>query len=101
MNTIVISYDKDMQYITVYGSEDEAIDRFQYDEDFNIIEEQPDSDSNDFNDNARWLTKTLLEILKLEKKDDLAHCDWSADYEVMPETGKYKFEVSIKKVKDK
>ncbi|MBO7713066.1 MAG: hypothetical protein J6S85_05820 [Methanobrevibacter sp.] len=99
MNTIVISYNKDMKYITVFGTEDEAINSFYYDEDFNIIEEQPDTDCEDFNDNARWLVKTLLQIIKMETKDDLAHCDWSADYEKMPETGKYMFNVELKKVK--
>ena len=100
MNSIVISYDKDMEYISVYSAEEQAIDTFQFDEDYEIIEEHPDSDSEDFNDNARWLARTLLAILKLEKEDDCAHCDWSADFDENPETGKYKFEVSIKKVKD-
>lgn len=65
-----------------------------------LTDESPDTDCEDFNDNARWLMKTLLAILKLEKQDPNAHCDWSADYDHFKDTGKYRFHVSINRIKD-
>ena len=100
MKTITISYDEEMQMGSVVDADVEpAFTTIRWDEDYKIIQEEPDSDNEDFNDNARWLMKTLLQILKMEKEDDLAHCDWSADIDKNKETGKYKFEVSLKKVK--
>jgi len=101
MKTITISYDDEMQKASVVENDVEPLfTTFCWDENYNIIQEQPDTDSEDFNDNARWLIKTLLCILKLEKEDEWCHCDWSADNDHFPETGKYKFNVSIKKVKE-
>lgn len=100
MKTITISYDEEMQMGSVVDADVEpAFTTIRWDEDYKIIQEEPNSDNEDFNDNARWLMKTLLQILKMEKEDDLAHCDWSADHDHFPQTGKYKFEVSLKKVK--
>ena len=100
MKTITISYDEEMQMGSVVDADVEpAFTTIRWDEDYKIIQEEPNSDNEDFNDNARWLMKTLLQILKMEKEDDLAHCDWSADYDHFPQTGKYRFEVSLKKVK--
>ena len=96
MKTVIISYDEKRRTANVIGTEDCIFNEFSWDNDFEIDSEQPSSDCEDFNDNARWLIKTLLAILKLEKEDGMAHCDWTADSD-KSETGKYKFEVSIKK----
>lgn len=62
----------------------------EYDENFKIIHEWHSDDCEDFNDNARWLAKTVLEILKAEENDSCMHCDWSAEPE-------YEFNCQIKK----
>lgn len=98
MKTLVISYDD--RTASVVNPETCEFSTFQWDENFELEMEQPDTDCEDFNDNARWLVKTLLAILKLEKEDKWCHCDWTADYDKMPETGKYRFNVSIDKVKE-
>lgn len=85
-------------FITVLSGDSRSSIDFQYDNDHKIMNESPDSDNEDFNDNARWLAKTMLEIMKMESKDSNAHCDWSADIDHCPQTGKYKFEVEITKV---
>lgn len=61
-----------------------------YDGTFEIKNEYHSDDCEDFNDIARWLTKTILEILKAEEKDNNMHCDWSAE-------NKYEFTVKITK----
>lgn len=99
MKTITITYDEEMPRINVIDTEDCSCAEIQHDN-FEIISEEYNSDCEDFNDTARWLAKTLLAILKMEKEDDLAHCDWSADYDRNKETGHYRFEVSIKKIKE-
>lgn len=68
--------------------------------DYQIESENPDSDCEDFNDNARWLAKTMLAIMKMEAEDKNAHCDWSADIDHDKQTGKYKFNVEIKRMKN-
>lgn len=98
MTTIVISYDDCSA--SVVNPETCEYSTFQWDENFEIENESPDTDDEDFNDNARWLIKALLQILKLEKEDAWCHCDWSADYDHFPDTGKYRFNVSIEKVKE-
>ena len=98
MNSIVITYDERFKQVSVYDTCSDCINHFEWDENFNIVDEQPSSDCEDFNDNARWLIKTLLAILKMEKDDDTAHCDWSADYDRNKDTGKYKFEVNINRL---
>lgn len=98
MKTITISYDEEYGLANVIDTETCDFISFHWDEDYSIDQEAPDTDSEDFNDNARWIIKTLLCILKLEKEDEWCHCDWSADYEHNKETGKYVFDVSIKKV---
>ena len=74
--------------INIYDTEG-IEDKFTY-EDFEIKEEFKETDCEDFNDNARWLAKTLLEIKKLEYYDENAHCDWTAE-------DNYTFNVSITK----
>lgn len=95
MTTYVITID-DYEYtngcIKVYETDSGWNDKFSYDN-FEITNEFKETDCEDFNDIARWLTKTLLEIKKLENQDENAHCDWSAEEE-------YEFKVSITK-KDK
>lgn len=99
MKTIIISYDEEIRIANVIDTENCIFNELSWDNDFEIDNEQPSSDCEDFNDNARWLIKALLAILKLEKEDDMAHCDWTADSD-KGETGEYKFEVSIKKIKE-
>lgn len=99
MKSLVISYDEDSQTANIYDTEMETYSRFSWNDKFELTNEVPESDCEDFNDTARWLMKSLLAILKMEKEDSLAHCDWSADNDIA-ETGKYKFEVSIKKIKE-
>ena len=100
MKTITISYDEEMQMGSVVDADVEpAFTTFRWDEDYKIVQEEPNSDNEDFNENARLLMKTLLQILKMDKEDDFAHCDWSADYDHFPQTGKYRFEVSLRKIK--
>ena len=97
MGTIVISYNEKSRCAIVYDTENALHNSFDWNENFEIEKETPDTDCQDFNDNSRWLMKTLLAILKMEKEDDMAHCDWSADYNKDKETGKYTFEVKITK----
>ena len=97
-HTILIEYDKDEQYATIYSPDGGEVLFNWYD--YEITHEDPNGDCEDFNDNARWLMKTLLAILKLEKQDPNAHCDWSADYDHFKDTGKYRFHVSIDRIKD-
>ncbi|MCQ2574537.1 MAG: hypothetical protein MJ156_00330 [Alphaproteobacteria bacterium] len=73
--------------IKVYETDGGCYDNFSY-KNFEITEEFKETDNEDFNDIARWLTKTILEIKKLENQDEFAHCDWSAENE-------YEFKVSI------
>lgn len=102
MKTIVISYDEKNKIINVCDTYTPDCISFSYNNDFSIIQEAPSSDCEDFNDNARWLVKTLLEILKMENEDKYAHCDWSADADndKGTGTGKYRFSVSITKIKE-
>lgn len=99
MTTIVISYDEELGTASVVNAESCEYSTFQWNKNYEIEDESPNTDGEDFNDNARWLIKTLLCILKLEKEDELCHCDWSADYDRFPKTGKYRFNASIEKVK--
>lgn len=62
----------------------------EYNKKFEITNEWHSNDCEDFNDNTRWLAKTVLEILKAEKKDSYMHYDWSAE-------PKYEFNCQIKK----
>lgn len=98
MKSIIISYDEETRQSNVYDTFDMCYTCFCWNDNFEIVQEEPESDCEDFNDNARWLMKTLLEILKMEHKDNNAHCDWTADSD-KGETGKYKFEVSLKKIR--
>lgn len=100
MKTITISYDEKYKIVNVCDTDAPDCISFSYNDEFQIEQEAPDSDCEDFNDNARWLTKTLLAILKMEHEDPHAHCDWSADVDNDGETGRYKFEVSITKVRE-
>lgn len=43
------------------------------------------------------MLETLLAIFKMEKDDECAHCDWSADCRI---NGNYKFTVKIEKIKE-
>lgn len=101
-NTICITYDDEypIGYGNVVGCGAGLVTSFTWDENYKLIDESPDTDCENFNDNARWLMKTLLAILKLEKQDPRAHCDWSADYDHFKDTGKYRFHVSIDRIKD-
>ena len=100
MKTITISYDEKHKIVNVCDTDAPDCISFSYNEKFEIEQELPDSDCEDFNDNARWITKTLLEILKMEHEDPNAHCDWTADNDVNSATGRYKFNVSITKAED-
>lgn len=95
MKTIVITYDEERQTANVIDANNAITASFDWNEELELEKEYYDSDNEDFNDNARWLIKTLLEIFKMEKNDSLSHCDWSADCE---RGGKYKFDVSIKNI---
>ena len=68
MKTVIISYDEKRRIANVIDTEDCIFNELSWDNDFEIDSEQPSSDCEDFNDNARWLIKTLLAILKLEKE---------------------------------
>ncbi|MBO5704907.1 MAG: hypothetical protein J6R99_02725 [Alphaproteobacteria bacterium] len=101
-HTICITYD-DSEIIgwgNVVDAETGTYTAFTWDKNHEWLDESPDTDCEDFNDNARWLIKTLLAILEMEKQDPNAHCDWSADYDHDERTGKYKFHVSIDRIKD-
>lgn len=100
MKTISIAYDEDYKVANVVDVEALTCTSFSWNNNFEIDNEVPETDCEDFNDNARWLVKTLLAILKLEKEDDLCHCDWSADYDVCPSTGRYRFKVVVEKIKE-
>lgn len=100
MATIVISYDKELGTASVVDPDSCEYSTFKWNKNYEIETESPDTDGEDFNDNARWLIKTLLCILKMEKEDEMCHCDWSADYDHSPKTGKYRFNALIEKVKE-
>lgn len=75
-NTYVyINNNNDEYHIYVNGEGS----HFEIDEQFNIISEHNDGDSEAYNDVARWLLMTLLEIERAEKVDQNMHCDWSAE----------------------
>ena len=103
MKTIIISYDAanidKSNVITdiIVSFDNDCRNTFEV-ANYQIGNQDSEIDCEDYNDNARWLVKTLLEILKLEHNDPDAHCDWSADSDVS-EKVKYKFNVEIKKVK--
>lgn len=97
--TITITYDENYKVASVVYTDgfEPVFSQFQWDDDFKIESEHDDTDNEDYNDNARWLLKTLLCIMKFEKENPDAHCDWSADIDRNIAQGKYKFNVSIKK----
>lgn len=100
MKTICITYD-DQSPIgggNVVDCGNGLVTSFTWNSEYEIIDESPDTDCEDFNDNARWLMKALLEILKMEKQDPAAHCDWSADFDKHKDTGKYRFSCAITRV---
>lgn len=87
-------------FIKVLNVDSDCHTDFQYTNDYEILYEDQDSDCEDFNDNARWLAKTMLTIMKMEANDDTAHCDWSADIDHDKQTGKYKFNVELKRIEN-
>lgn len=98
MKTLVISYDDKHGYGTVVDPDGCVYSEFVWNGNHEIVTETPDTDCEDFNDNARWLIKTLLAILEMEKQDEAAHCDWTADADKDAATGKYRFNVELKRV---
>lgn len=99
MKTICITYDDKCNYGSVISVNTCTYSEFVWNSEYEIVDETPDTDCEDFNDNARWLMKTLLEILKMENQDPHAHADWSADADENANTGEYRFNVELKKVK--
>lgn len=106
-NTICITYNDEplddglrIRWATVVDAEIGTRAEFTWNDNYEMLTEEADTDCEDFNDNARWLVKTLIAILKMEKQDPHAHADWSADFDHYEPTGKYRFNVEIKKVKD-
>ena len=98
MKTICITYDDKCNYGSVISVNTCTYSDFTWNSEYEIIDESPDTDCEDFNDNARWLMKALLEILKMEKQDPAAHCDWSADFDKQKDTGRYRFSCAITRV---
>lgn len=100
MKTICITYDDESPIGggNVVDCGNGLVTSFTWNSEYEIIDESPDTDCEDFNDNARWLMKALLEILKMEKQDPAAHCDWSADFDKHKDTGRYRFSCAITRV---
>lgn len=90
---LVIRIDKKNRFIKIFDGN--VSTDISYYSDFEICNEEPDSDCEDFNDNARWIAQTILKIMQLEDIDPDAHADWSADYDHDKKTGKYIFNVEF------
>lgn len=79
--------------VTLMSSQHANSDCFAWDKNFKICFEDKYIDSEDDNDTARWLIKTLLCILEKEQ-DENFHDDWSA------ESNGWKFKCRLEKYKE-
>lgn len=83
----IIKIEKNNQIIKVFN-EFGSCTNIHYNNEFKIDWTRNDDDCMDFNDNAKWLILTTLEIMKAEANDENMHCDWSAEPE-------YEFQVKL------